>query len=55
MMKVLHVNCNYLTTVLHQTMVEHLDGQGIDSVVFAPTYDAGRMVIKPNPNVVVSE
>ena len=54
-MKVLHVNCNYLTTVLHQTMVEHLDGQGIDSVVFAPTYDAGRMVIKPNSNVVVSE
>lgn len=54
-MKVLHINCNYLTTVLHQTMVEHLDAEGAESTVFAPTYDASRAVIKPNSNVVVSE
>ena len=54
-MKALHINCNYLTTVLHQTMVEHLDGEGMVSTVFAPTYDASRAVIRPNSNVVVSE
>ena len=51
-MKILHINCNYLTTVLHQTMIEHLDKEGVESVVFAPTYDLGRAVIKPNSNVV---
>lgn len=54
-MKVLHINCNYLTTVLHQTMVEHLDGQGVESRVFAPTYDRSRAVIKPRDNVVVAQ
>ena len=54
-MKVLHINCNYLTTVLHQTMVEHLDREKVDSVVFAPTYDASRAVIDPNENVIVSQ
>ena len=54
-MRVLHINCNYMTTVLHQTMVEHLDKTGVDSHVFAPVYDAGMAVIKPNANVTVSE
>lgn len=39
MKTVLHININYLTTALHQTMVEHLDAQGIMSTVFVPTYD----------------
>lgn len=55
MKKVLHVNINYLTTVLHQTMIEHLDDQGILNTVFAPTYDKNRAVINPNENVIVSE
>lgn len=54
-MRVLHINCNYMTTVLHQTMVEHLDKTGVESHVFAPVYDAGMAVIKPNSNVTVAE
>lgn len=54
-MRVLHINCNYMTTVLHQTMVEHLDKTGVQSHVFAPVYDAGRAVIRPNENVTVAE
>lgn len=54
-MKVLHINCNYLTTVLHQTMVESLDKTGVTSDVFAPTYDESLKVINPNPNVYVAE
>lgn len=54
-MRVLHINCNYMTTVLHQTMVEHLDATGVQSQVFAPVYDASRAVIKPNANVTVAE
>lgn len=54
-MRVLHINCNYMTTVLHQTMVEHLDKTGVQSHVFAPVYDASRAVINPNANVTVAE
>ncbi len=54
-MKVLHINCNYMTTRLHQTMMEHLEKCGIKNCIFAPTYDSKRAVIMPNDNVVVSE
>lgn len=54
-MRVLHINCNYMTTVLHQTMVEHLNKTGVESRVFAPVYDASMAVIRPNDNVTVSE
>lgn len=54
-MRVLHINCNYMTTALHQTMIEHLDKTGVESHVFAPVYDAGQAVIKPNKNVTVAE
>lgn len=36
-------------------MVEHLGNAGVESTVFAPTYNAGLAVIKPNENVIVSE
>lgn len=54
-MKVLHINCNYLTTVLHQTMIEKLNTTGVVSDVFAPTYDESLKVISPNENVYVAE
>lgn len=54
-MRILHINCNYMTTALHQTMIEHLDKTGIYSCVFAPVYNAGNAAIKPNDNVIVSE
>lgn len=54
-MKVLHINCNYLTTALHQTMVNQLTDLGVQSVVFAPTYDTKMAIIRPNENVIVSQ
>lgn len=54
-MNVLHINCNYMSTALHQTMIEHLNKQGINSKIFAPIYDEKRNVIQPNENVIVSK
>ena len=54
-MRVLHINCNYMTTVLHQTMMEHLNETGVESRVFAPVYDASKAVIQPKDFVTVSE
>lgn len=54
-MKVLHINCNYIGTALHQLMIQELDRQGIENAVFAPTYDKKLAVISPNENVVISE
>lgn len=54
-MKVLHINCNYLGTTLHQLMIEELSRNGYDNKVYSPVYRGGLAVIKPNENVVVSE
>ena len=54
-MRVLHINCNYLGTALHQCMVEHLDHQGVENTVFAPTYGLETAVITPNENVIVKK
>lgn len=54
-MKVLHINCNYIGTALHQLMIQELDRQGIENAVFAPTYDKNIAVITPNDNVIISE
>ena len=53
-MKVLHINCNYTTRGLHQTMIEHLDNY-VENSVFVPVSNARNTVIKPNSNVTVSE
>lgn len=53
-MKVLHINANYITTALHQTMIEHF-GNVIDNIVFAPTYNKDISIIEPYSNVIVSE
>lgn len=54
-MRILHINCNYIGTTLHQLMIEHLDALGYDNQVFVPTYDKNIAVVKPNDNVYVSE
>lgn len=54
-MRILHINCNYLGTALHQTMVEHLSALGVESHVFVPVADESQAVIQPNVNVTVSE
>ena len=54
-MRILHINCNYIGTTLHQLMVEKLDALGYENQVYCPTYDADTAVITPNENVCVSE
>ncbi len=54
-MKVLHINCNYIGSALHQTMIEHLDSMGLSDDVFVPTYDPEQAVIQPGENVCVSK
>lgn len=53
-MKVLHINCNYLGTTLHQLMIERLNSLGIENTVFVPTFKGTKKVIIPNENVIVS-
>ena len=54
-MKVLHINGNYIYTLLHQLMTEGLTQMGYTNKVYVPVYDKSLAVIKPNDNVVVSE
>lgn len=54
-MRILHINCNYTQTALHQLMIENLDTRGYENQVFVPMYDAKCNVINPNSNVCVCE
>lgn len=54
-MRVLHINVNYITSALHQTMIEHLNDTGVENRVFAPTYDKTGAVIERKDYVTVSE
>ncbi len=37
-MRVLHINCNYVSSALHRTMIHHLDALGVENTVFAPIH-----------------
>lgn len=37
-MKILHINCNYINSRLHKTMVSHLCNIGVKNQVFVPTF-----------------
>lgn len=52
--RILHINCNYMGTKLHQTMIEHLDLYVEENKVFCPIYSGSELATKPNKNVVVS-
>lgn len=54
-MRILHINCNYLGSTLHQLMIEELCKLGIENDVFVPTYDRENRVIEPDENVYVEE
>lgn len=53
-MKILHINCNYLDSWLHQNMVEQLKAKGIDNHVFTPVYCAEGHNVVPNEYVNVA-
>lgn len=54
-MKVLHINCNYIYTTLHQIMIEQLDKFGLENSVFVPVYDKNSGTIAVNGDVTVTE
>lgn len=54
-MRILHINCNYIGTTLHQLMIENLEELGCQNQVFVPTYKKELAVIVPNENVIISE
>lgn len=55
-MKILHINVNYITSALHQTMIEHMNTiTNLENSVFVPTYDKSRCVIEPQKYVTISE
>ena len=54
-MRILHINCNYTGTTLHQLLIEKLDQLGHKNQVFVPMYDKTLSVINPNNNVLVCE
>ena len=54
-MRILHINCNYISSNLHQTMIEHLNKQDVQSDVFVPTYDANRSIVDVKSYVQVVE
>lgn len=45
-MKILHVNCNYLDSMLHQTMIKTLSKYGVENEVFVPIYSVEGHVVK---------
>ena len=54
-MRILHINCNYIFSNLHQTMIEKLNKQDIQSDVFVPTYDINRSIVDVKSYVQVTE
>ncbi|BDP81322.1 hypothetical protein EfmAA290_19980 [Enterococcus faecium] len=41
-MKILHINCNYILSSLHQCLIEKLNAAGFSNDVFVATYDKKR-------------
>ena len=54
-MKILHINRNYVDTLLHQLMVEQLERIGYANDVFVPRLYNEKAKIIPNSNVSVCE
>lgn len=54
-MRILHINCNYLGTALHQNMIDCLNGYNIENRVFVPIHEKTVFKISPANYVTVSE
>lgn len=54
-LKILHINSNYIYTLLHQNMIESLNKKSIYNDVYVPTYYGHKTSVKCNDNVIVSE
>lgn len=54
-MRVLHINCNYISSALHCQLIDELNNQGVHNVVFAPISSATIRRVTPSKNDVVAE
>ena len=54
-LKILHINCNYQGTELHQNMINHLNEFHVKSAIFVPTCCKNISKFKINKNVNISE
>ena len=54
-MRILHINVNYIVSALHQTMIEHLNRQGVENSVFVPTYDPSISIVDCREYVFLSK
>lgn len=55
MIKVLHINRNYITSALHQVMINHFDSSRINNTVFAPTDNKDLSIVSIDEKVIVAE
>lgn len=53
--RILHINCNYILSSLHQCLIERLDSVELKNDVFVATYDKSRSIIRPHKNVNIVE
>lgn len=53
--RVFHINCNYMGTKLHKTMLQHLEKYNKTDVVFCPIYSGSNLVTEPGENAIISK
>ena len=54
-MKILHINCNYILSSLHQCLIEKLNVAGFSNDVFVATYDKKRSIVDTKEYVKIEE
>jgi len=54
-LKILHINCNYIRSDLHRLMLKQLDQLGYDNYVFVPCYDRRESIAPEEHNVKIVE
>lgn len=54
-MKILHINCNYMDSWLHQNMIEQLSELKVENQVFVPVYDSTGHSVVPKAYVKACE
>ena len=54
-MKILHINCNYILSSLHQCLIEKLNAAGFSNDVFVATYDKKRSIVDTKEYVKIEE
>ena len=52
-MKVLQININYISSKLHQVMIDKLNNRDIENIVFNPVYDSELLTMMHDSNVII--